>query len=101
MYPSKKMTKITNQFCIKIYLNYNIQRHLWFDEILSFKNTVFDNNTLNSTLPILHVNAFLNNRIVISVSNRSKCVFFQNRNTNSNFVNVNKIGNQALYKAIC
>jgi len=28
-------------------------------------------------------------------------VFLQNRNTNSNFVNVNKIGNQALYKAIC
>ena len=44
---------------------------------------------------------FLNNRIEILVSNRSKCVFLQNRNTSSNFVNVNKIGNQALYKAFC
>nr|DAK46046.1 MAG TPA: hypothetical protein [Caudoviricetes sp.] len=38
---------------------------------------------------------------MILISNRSKCVFLQNRNTNSNFVGVNKIGNQALYKAIC
>nr|DAN38236.1 MAG TPA: hypothetical protein [Caudoviricetes sp.] len=38
---------------------------------------------------------------MISVSNRSKCVFLQNRNTSSNFVNLNKIGNQALCKAIC
>ena len=27
--------------------------------------------------------------------------FLQNRNTNSKFVDANKIGNQALYKAIC
>lgn len=51
--------------------------------------------------PILHVNVFLKNRIVILLFNRSKCLFLQNRNTNSNFVNINKIGNQALYKAIC
>ena len=49
-------------------------------------------------LPILQENAFLNNRIVIFVSNRSKCVFLQNRNTSSNFVNVNKIGNQGFIK---
>ena len=32
------------------------------------------------------------------ISNRSKCVFLQNRHTDSNFVDVNKIGNQTLCK---
>ena len=65
------------------------------------QNTVFDNNALPYTLSILQENPFLNNRIVILLSNRSKCVFLQNRHTDSNFVDVNKIGNQTLCKAIC
>ena len=40
----EKIGKITAQFCIKIYLNHNIQRHLWFDEILSFKKCFLQNH---------------------------------------------------------
>ena len=54
-----------------------------------------------SLLLFFQENAFLNNRIEILVSNRSKCVFLQNRNTTSNFVDTNKTGNQGLYKANC
>jgi len=56
---------------------------------------------LGHIAPILQEIAFLNNRIEILVSNRSKCVFLQNRNTTSNFVDTNKTGNQGLYKANC
>jgi len=44
---------------------------------------IFDNNAPLFSLPILQENAFLKNRIVISVSNRSKCVFLRNKKPKS------------------
>jgi len=47
------------------------------------KTPFFDNNTPRFPLPIIQENAFLNNRIVILLSNHSKCVFLNNKKTAS------------------
>ena len=48
--------------------------------MINFTVFIFDNNVPRFSLPILQENAFLNNRIVIFVSNRSKCVFVREKN---------------------
>ena len=48
----------------------------WFRSLFLFLTKHhFYNNASRFPLPILHKNAFLNIRIVIPVSNRSKCMF--------------------------
>jgi len=49
----------------------------------NFTVFIFDNNAPLFSLSILQENAFLNNRIVFSVSNRLKCVFLRNKKTAS------------------
>jgi len=51
--------------------------------VINFTVFIFDNNALRFSLFILQENAFLNNRIEILVSNRSKCVFLTNKKTAS------------------
>ena len=70
--PVLKSTCIIPQ--IPIQISKNFSKNIDFN-----KNTVFDNNAPRFFLSILQENAFLNNKIEILVSNRSKCVFLQNR----------------------